>query len=459
MSSLLPGESPRLDGQDEAHITRLAEIETSLPPILVDRHSMEVIDGRHRFLAALVNGRATIDVIFFDGTRADAFLRAVETNVAHGFPLSLADRRAAVVRILVSHPHMSDRMIADVAGLGSTTVATIRHSSTATAAVPVTRIGKDGKTRPLDGFAGRQRAAVLITAHPGDSLREVARGAGVSLATASDVRKRLDRGEEPMQARPAAVDSGGGSVEPVLAIGRPARPWARVARSSIAPVLEKLRRDPALRYSETGRQLLRLLQCNAAWAREWSDLLASVPQHSGELVGQLARQYAQMWVELAEKLDERIHRLRPVAMNVAGKVLLVTPRPAASADGGSEQAAAPKAPPGGQVVTEQRHDQPACQGAAEQQPARPAGRQQVTNAVGWRAGQQARQLRGVDDHVDDHHDQPEIEGVLMHKLPHARWADDGQHDAAAQDGHRGENENGPENPLQPGWRSPAHVRS
>jgi hypothetical protein len=58
----------------------------SLPPLLVDRRSMRVIDGMHRLMAALLKKRETIDVEFFDGSYADAFLLAVEANVAHGLP-------------------------------------------------------------------------------------------------------------------------------------------------------------------------------------------------------------------------------------------------------------------------------------------------------------------------------------------------------------------------------------
>jgi ParB-like nuclease domain len=82
--SLRTADSPRLNGEDKAHIARLAETETALPPILVDRRTMRVIDGMHRLIAASLRGRDTIDVIFFDGSEADVFLRAVQENVTHG---------------------------------------------------------------------------------------------------------------------------------------------------------------------------------------------------------------------------------------------------------------------------------------------------------------------------------------------------------------------------------------
>src|SRR5579863_10113036 len=105
--SLRPADSPRLNGEDKAHIARLTETETPLPPILVDRRTMRVIDGMHRLMAASLQGRETIDVVFFDGCETDVFLRAVQENIAHGLPLSQADRRAAAQRIVNSHPHMS----------------------------------------------------------------------------------------------------------------------------------------------------------------------------------------------------------------------------------------------------------------------------------------------------------------------------------------------------------------
>src|SRR5580704_2926438 len=126
VQSLKPGESPRSGGESKAHIARLAEVEGPLPPILVDRRTMRVIDGMHRLLAAALKGQETVSVVFFDGSPADAFLQAVRANVTHGLPLSQADRRAAAERIIASHPHLSDRALAESVGLAARTVAAIR---------------------------------------------------------------------------------------------------------------------------------------------------------------------------------------------------------------------------------------------------------------------------------------------------------------------------------------------
>lgn len=307
--ALLPGESPRLEGEDKAHIARLAEAEGPLPPVLVDRRSMRVIDGMHRLMAALSKGRETIDVEFFDGPASDAFLRAVEENVTHGLPLSQADRRAAAARIVASHPHLSDRAVAQAAGLAARTVAGIRRRSSDTLPHLNARVGRDGRVRPLDGMAGRRRVAELLAEHPGASLREVARGAGVSPATAHDVRKRLERGEAPAPARPGANGSCAESAEPGPVASPRTRPPPQVPPPAL--VLEKLLRDPSLRHKEQGRRLLRLLHQNATELQEWPGVIASVPPHCSAVVVQLARHYSQMWLNFAEELDEQAQAADP----------------------------------------------------------------------------------------------------------------------------------------------------
>jgi ParB-like chromosome segregation protein Spo0J len=188
--SLRAADSPRLNGEDKAHIARLAETDAPLPPILVDRRTMRVIDGMHRLMAASLQGRETIDVEFFDGSEADVFLRAVQENIAHGLPLTQADRRAAAERIIATHPHMSDRAIGHVAGLAAKTVAGIRKRSTDHPAQSNTRVGRDGRVRPLDSSEARRRAAELLTSQPGSSLRDVARARTTRCGRRQPIRHR-----------------------------------------------------------------------------------------------------------------------------------------------------------------------------------------------------------------------------------------------------------------------------
>jgi ParB-like chromosome segregation protein Spo0J len=320
--SLRPADSPRLNGENKAHIARLAETETPLPPILVDKRTMRVIDGMHRLMATSLQGRETIEVVFFDGSETDVFLRAVQENVAHGLPLSQGDRRAAAERIIASHPHMSDRAIGYSVGLAAKTVAVIRRSSSEGTPQSNARVGRDGRIRPLDSGAGRQRAAELLTQQPDASLRDVARAAGISPATVLDVRKRLERGDSPVPDRPAAAaarkdadgygansdpDGDGAAAQPIRLRPRAAAP------PDPAAAVEKLLRDPSLRNNERGKDMLRLLRVNAAAAEQLPATAAAVPAHCVGIVMQLAHQYATMWQDFARELDGRARIIDPSA--------------------------------------------------------------------------------------------------------------------------------------------------
>ncbi len=256
----------------------------------------------------VLKGRETIEVEFFDGSTEDAFLRGVTANVTHGLPLSHADRKAAAARIVASHPHMSDRAIARASGLGAKTVAAIRRTSSDAVTCVNARVGSDGKVRPLNSAGGRLKAAEVLAEHPEASLREVARLAGISPATVSDVRKRIALGELPLSVRSDAPDAPAvphkDTHTPAQEIGvRGNRGPRRLEPVDPAPVLKKLLRDPSLRHNEEGRNLLRLLQQNALAMS--SELSVVVPPHCRELVVKLARQYAETWYEFAKELDRR----------------------------------------------------------------------------------------------------------------------------------------------------------
>jgi hypothetical protein len=250
VASLLPAHSPRQAGVDAEHTRMLAGVDGRLPAIIVHRASMRVIDGSHRLGAALLRGDEVIEVRFFDGSEQEAFVLAVQTNIAHGLPLSLADRTRAAERIVGSHPEWSDRAVAAVAavtGLGARTVGNVRRRLSVGSGEEVrARTGRDGRVRPLDKAEGRLRASAVIRQRPGASLREVAREAGVSPSTVRDARKRIERGEDPVPSvRRGRGDGGVGSFREV---GESRR---------LASMLQGLHSDPSLRFTESGRSLLR----------------------------------------------------------------------------------------------------------------------------------------------------------------------------------------------------------
>jgi ParB-like chromosome segregation protein Spo0J len=302
IAELEPADSPRLSGEDTEHIRRLTEVEAPLPPILVHRSAMRVIDGMHRLRAAALTGRRAIDVVFFDGTEEDAFIRAVEENTAHGLPLSLADRRAAAARIVVSHPHLSDRIIAARTGLSAGTIGSIRRS-TGQASQSNERIGADGRRRSLDGAEGRRLAAAAIAARPDAPLREIAKAAGIAVSTAHDVRTRLLRGQDPIPKKYTSA------AKPAQPPATPARPNARPRRGTEVPdraiLLQRLMKDPSLRQTDPGRELLRLLNSRTISAEESTELLNAVPAHCREVVAEVARLCAETWHQFAEELERR----------------------------------------------------------------------------------------------------------------------------------------------------------
>jgi ParB-like chromosome segregation protein Spo0J len=289
VTSLSRGYAVRLAGEDPEHARVLAETDTPLPPILVHRQSMRVIDGMHRLRAAQLSGRATIAVRFFDGSENDAFVMAVRANVAHGLPLTLADRKAAAERILSCYPTWSNRAVAASAGLSAKTVSGLRGSG---ADETPRRLGLDGRVRPLDTAAGRRVAGEILAREPQLSLREVARAAGLSPGTVRDVRDRLRRGEDP--AEPAGRSAGSG---PRLTLLRPA--------GDPELILDGLRNDPSLRFTESGRHLLRWLLPRLSALSGWKEISEELPPHCAYHVAVLARTCAMEWLHFAEHLEER----------------------------------------------------------------------------------------------------------------------------------------------------------
>jgi ParB-like chromosome segregation protein Spo0J len=287
MSSLRLDGSPRLDGESEAHIQLLADAASELPPILVDRATMRVLDGLHRIRAAKLRGETTIRAAFFEGDASAGFVQAVRANVTHGLPLTLADRRSAADRILRTHPAWSDRAVASATGLSAVTVRSIRDRASDRTGQLHARVGRDGRVRPLDGTDGRRRAAAVLADRPDASLREVARAAGVSVGTARDVRRRVRDGLDP--------------------VPRTRRRPVRPVHEARAPgsVLEGLKRDPSLRYSERGRTVVRWLDARAVSSGDWSQVMEAVPPHCALLIAEFAAGCAQAWGQLADELTTR----------------------------------------------------------------------------------------------------------------------------------------------------------
>jgi ParB-like chromosome segregation protein Spo0J len=292
--------SPRTKGLDQGHVLALSDTDTPLPPIVVDRNTMRVIDGMHRLTAALRNGQESIDAVLVDSADDnEAFLLSVELNVAHGLPLTRADRRAAVEQIIRGFPAMSDRSIATIAGLTPKTVSAVRRTLGETAQ-PRTRIGRDGRIRPTNHADGRRAAGLIVAARPEASLREIAREAGISVGTARDVRRRVSAGQDPVPNGCQTPAAGEREASPDVTADRP----DPVAASRT--VLEIMRKDPALRYTESGRELLRWLGSRAAVVHELDEAATRVPPHCVPMVSKIAQACARAWASFANDLEQQL---------------------------------------------------------------------------------------------------------------------------------------------------------
>jgi transposase-like protein len=304
ISSLALNKSPRQGGESADHVEVLAESDAQLPPIVVHGQSMRVIDGMHRVRAAVLRGEQKIEARIYHGTEDDAFVLAVQLNIAHGLPLSRADRTAAAVRIIRSHPRWSNRMIASATGLSAGTVGKVRQRSTAQNGQSTTRIGRDGRKRPLDGSVGRMRAVELLTEKPAASIRTIAVEAGVSPSTVHDVRRRLRDGQEPTVPGPSAPESPAANVPPDLS--PPRRPVGHAVTAGRADViLATLKADPSLRFSDAGRSLIRWLDTYRVGLAGSNKIVEMVPDHCAFSVAKLARGFSRMWTEIAAQLEQR----------------------------------------------------------------------------------------------------------------------------------------------------------
>jgi ParB-like nuclease domain len=341
INRLKPADSPRLDGENLEHVRLLAAVGTNWPPILVHRQTMRVVDGMHRLRAARLRGMVEIEAVYFDGDDDAAFLRAVEENIAHGLPLSLRDRKAAALRILKKHSDWSDRFIGQVVSLSPKTVGAVRRGASADIPVSSTRVGRDGRHRRLRE-AGGVVGVVGAGADPGVEKALLRSGGaprelvvkrllpGPAQFPRRDVGQRACNGLAPDGGDGRAVRAGS-MAQAATAVAAARR--GRQARGSSAAadsraIVQALSRDPSLRLTDPGRELLRRLITRAVEPGDWDALAAAVPPHCADAVAALATAYARAWVELAEQVRQHS---RTAASEAAFAQLLGKPCPSRSA--------------------------------------------------------------------------------------------------------------------------------
>ena len=298
ISSLVRAGSPRSQALSIAHVKRLVETDCQLPPILVHRPTMRVIDGFHRVAARESLGYKQIEAYVVDVSSDSAFVLGVEANIRHGLPLSLSERRAAAAIILRSHAHWSDRAIAGVTGLSAKTVRGLRCAAGQDEHMPDSRLGRDGRRRPRNPAAVRGVVAELLTANPGASLREIAATAGVSPGTVRNVKARLSQGEEVIPGHPGPFVNPG-QHDQLSAADFDNQP------NAVGAVLSKLSKDPALRMNAAGRKLLHWLHTHAIDPVESAAVANLTPDHCVDHRVELATRCSTNWAQIADELRQR----------------------------------------------------------------------------------------------------------------------------------------------------------
>lgn len=199
LDDLVPGPRIREADLNVVHVAQLVESVEHLPPVLVRRvaDGFEILDGHHRVAALRRSGADSVLAHVVTCTDAEALAFAVEANVAHGLPLSLADKKRNAEALLVADPDLSDREVGRICGLSDKTVGAVR-SSAENPQLNDERAGADGKARPTPAKAKAQRAAAeqFIEDHPEATTAEVVEQTGVSAGTASNIRKARTQAEQ-----------------------------------------------------------------------------------------------------------------------------------------------------------------------------------------------------------------------------------------------------------------------
>jgi ParB-like chromosome segregation protein Spo0J len=288
--------SLRANGLDPDHVARLAETADRWPAILVRRSDRTVVDGQHRVAAARTLGMDRVRAVFFDGSNDDAYFEFVRRNVGHGLPLSLDERRAAVHRIIRTHPDRSDRGIAALCGVSPKTVARVRHDLGARGALaPVkTRVGRDGRSRPIDPEGVRERILEELERDPDASLRCIAKKVGASPETVRTVRGRLGLGTAvPETERRPAFDPDATVLALLTRKQRREATW---------------RTDAALATGAGGEEFVSWFEATSVDDVDAWSYAPGVPLSRTYEVADEARRRAAFWSSFAQTVERQVRR-------------------------------------------------------------------------------------------------------------------------------------------------------
>jgi hypothetical protein len=275
-------------------LSSLIEALALWPPLLVHKGTMTVVDGLHRLEAARRLSLVSVRARFVEGSLSDAWLEALRENVRHGLPLTLLDRRRAANALLTAVPAWSDARIAQACGLSRRSIGNLRRSTSGAEsreprrrnAEVESRVGLDGRRRPVEADVMRERISDALREDPGASLRTIARRVGASAETVRSVRNRMAQETPP-------------STEGLLALGAPVKSATLTAPRSF------LSEDSACRSTEAGRAFagwFDSLDVDEASIARYADV---VPLSRVYAVVDEAERRARAWKSFADILRDR----------------------------------------------------------------------------------------------------------------------------------------------------------
>jgi hypothetical protein len=294
LDQIRAGESMRDRVLDEDHLQNLMVLDGNWGSILVWRKDNVVLDGLHRVEAARNLGYNTISCTWFEGTYDEAFVEAVSRNVRHGLPLSIGERSRAAARILELHPEWSDRRLAKICAVSPKMVSRVRRERAGRSRQPAsagdTRVGLDGRRRPVRPELMRLRIEQELRKNPEASLRTIAGAIGVSPETVRGVRTRLRSGTKE-EARSLVT-------EPVLGLG------SEGGTLSIALSTEG---DPAFASSSSAQAFVNWFDARGM-TEDWHNHVHAIPVSRIYEIADEARRRADCWLEFARCLESRAAR-------------------------------------------------------------------------------------------------------------------------------------------------------
>jgi len=117
--------TPRSEINEEM-VQAYREVLDDLPPIMVQRDTFVLIDGRHR-LEATIGVGDHVRIVEVDVPDIELHTAAVKANRGHGVPLTAKERERAGKRMIRERVTLNDTEIAEIVGVASSTVSRWRR--------------------------------------------------------------------------------------------------------------------------------------------------------------------------------------------------------------------------------------------------------------------------------------------------------------------------------------------